>query len=77
LTPCAGHLVLHHDGTLLYCSEDLTEVACSDHAVARHPVVLRCWSVMPHGLCGYCREVADATARKQALVTPPPSTKSA
>ncbi|HUO49892.1 MAG TPA: hypothetical protein VMU09_13765 [Acidimicrobiales bacterium] len=58
MAPCTGHLVVHHDGTLLYCTADLTDARCADHTPERHATVVRCWSVMPHGHCGYCRSQA-------------------
>jgi hypothetical protein len=71
MEPCPGRLVIHHDGTLLYCTADLTEAGCADHAPALHATVVRCWSVMPHGHCGYCRQVARLAA------SPAPTAKSA
>ena len=62
MAPCTGQLVVHHDGTLLYCSADLTDVGCADQSPERHAVVVRCWSVMPHGHCGYCRSLAVAAS---------------
>jgi hypothetical protein len=77
MEPCTGRLVIHHDGTLLYCTADLTDRRCADHTPARHATVIRCWSVMPHGLCGYCREVARLAARAEPLSSSHPTTKSA
>ena len=57
MTKCNGCLVVHRDGTIAYCSEELDARPCAGHEAPHSAGVLAC-RVSPHwSRCLYCDTV--------------------
>ncbi len=62
MSVCKGSLVLHRDGTPVFCSEELAGRSCGDLSYEHHRIFRSCGMTFLRG----CPECADEAASSQA-----------
>ena len=60
MSVCKGSLILHKDGTPVFCSEQLAGRSCVELSYERHRIFRSCGLTFQRG-CPECTGQADAT----------------
>ena len=67
MSVCKGSLILHKDGTPVFCSEELAGRSCGDLSYEHHRIFRSCGLTFPLG-CPQCAPAAPAASSQPSAV---------